>query len=716
MPPPLKKRGHRYTCLLVAIATPFASYPQDSGTSANASVSGPATFFVATNGSDHWSGTLASPNPKRTGGPFATVSRALDAVTQASAVPGRTAPQSPRPAIKVRSGLYTLENPLILKPEHSGLIIEAYSGESPILSGGRRIRGWKQMTVSGKRLWAADIPEVRQGNWLFHELWVNGQRTVHARYPKKGYLKVAELPDKSPDWTKGHTRFRFAEGDLKVWPSATNAELIVMTRWVESRLPIISINEQDRLVTFSKRSVFELAASDPYYIEGAFELLQEPGEWCLDPAAGRLFYLPRPGEQLNQLEAVAPVLTQVLRLEGGPEAGEFVTGVELRGLTFSHTEWYFPSGFHSGKNKPNISSEPQPEVGGFAQAAIGVLGAVWGEGARQCLFTNCTFSNLGNYALDLGRGCQSNSIVRCRLSDLGAGGIKLGETAIRDNPQEMARANEILDCQIHDGGKMFHSAIGVWIGQSPDNQIIHNEIHDFYYTGISIGWTWGYGPALAAGNRVEFNHVHHIGIMSDGDGPILSDMGGIYTLGKQPGTVIRNNLWHDIAGIRYGGWGIYFDEGSSGIVAESNVVFHTTHGGFHQHYGETNVLRNNIFAFGRDQQLQRSRAEPHVTFSFQTNIVYFDSGAVLGGTWSGDKYEMDWNVYWDTRAAANPDTLRFAGDTLEKWRQRGHDLHSIIADPLFIAPDQNDFRLKPNSPALKHGFQPIDLSTIGPTH
>ena len=158
---------------------------------------------------------------------------------------------------------------------------------------------------------------------------------------------------------------------------------------------------------------------------------------------------------------------------------------------------------------------------------------------------------------------------------------------------------------------MFASAVGIWIGQSPGNRITHNLIHDFYYTGISIGWTWGYGPSLATNNTVELNHVHHIGVKSDGDGPILSDMGGIYTLGKQPGTVIRNNLWHDIAGIRYGGWGIYFDEGSSGILAESNVVYRTTHGGFHQHYGETNVVRNNIFAFARDHQIQRTRPEPH---------------------------------------------------------------------------------------------------------
>jgi parallel beta-helix repeat protein len=191
-------------------------------------------------------------------------------------------------------------------------------------------------------------------------------------------------------------------------------------------------------------------------------------------------------------------------------------------------------------------------------------------------------------------------------------------------------------------------------------------------------------------------------------------MGGIYTLGKQPGTVIRNNLWHDIAGIRYGGWGIYFDEGSSGILAENNIVYRTTHGGFHQHYGETNVFRNNILAFARDHQIQRTRPEPHRSFSFTNNIVYFDSGSLLTGDLSGDNYLMDWNVYFDARPDAKPDQLRVGPCTWEKWQERGHDLHSLVADPLFVAPGANDFRLQPTSPALKLGFQPIDLSLVGP--
>jgi hypothetical protein len=709
------------------------------------STSRPAIFYVATNGNDGWSGRQPAPNWRKTDGPFASVPGALKVIRE-SQRNDRTAGRQ-RVTVFIRGGSYFLREPLVLKPADSGLTLAAYHGEVPVISGGRRIGGWKarevfvstmstvynvgkaekkeasesgpaktlqpQATVAGKSLWVAEVPEARGGKWPFRELWVNGTRAVRARHPDTGYLSIEGLLDATPSWDQGHTRFRFRPGDLKSSDSITNAEVVAMTRWVESRLPVLSLDDHERIVTFSKRSVFELTPGDLYYVEGAFEFLDKPGEWYLDSQVGRLYYLPRPGEKLNQIEAIAPVFAQVVRFEGNPNRAEFVEGVTFRGVTFSHTEWYFPEGFHTGKNKPNVSPEPKAEIGGFAQAAIGVPGAVWGEGIRECIFEDCRFSNLGNYGVELACGCKSNRISHCEFSDLGAGGVKIGETHIREMAPELTEANEITDCHIHDGGKMFHSAEGIWVGESPDNRITHNHIHDFYYTGISLGWTWGYGKSLTTNNAIEFNHVHHIGVKSDGDGPILSDMGGIYTLGLEFGTVIRNNIWHDIAGLRYGGWGIYFDEGSSGILAENNLVYRTTHGGFHEHYGATNRVFNNIFALGRDGQLQRTRPEPHLSFSFETNIVYFDSGNLLKGDWSGDKFQMDWNLYFDARPGAKPESFALGQGSLEQWRERGNDRNSIVADPLFVAPQQSDFRLQSNSPAFKLGFKDIDLRTVG---
>jgi parallel beta-helix repeat protein len=190
-------------------------------------------------------------------------------------------------------------------------------------------------------------------------------------------------------------------------------------------------------------------------------------------------------------------------------------------------------------------------------------------------------------------------------------------------------------------------------------------------------------------------------------------MGAVYTLGPQPGTVVRNNLIHDVNASTYGGWGLYTDEGSTGIVMENNLVYRCKSAGFHQHYGKENVIRNNIFAFNKENQVMRTRDEAHLSFYFTNNVVLFDSGNLLGSSWKNDRFVIGNNLYWDTRAGTNATQLKFSGASWEQWRARGHDTNSVIADPLFSGAREGDFPLKANSPALKHGFKPIDLAGVG---
>ena len=264
--------------------------------------------------------------------------------------------------------------------------------------------------------------------------------------------------------------------------------------------------------------------------------------------------------------------------------------------------------------------------------------------------------------------------------------------------------NTVSDNRIHDIGKIYPAAVGVWIGQSGYNSVSHNEIFDTFYTAVSVGWTWGYGQTNAHFNTVEYNMLYNIGR------GLLSDMGAIYTLGIQNGTVIRNNVIHDVDSFDYGGWGIYPDEGSSFIVIENNITYRTKSAGFHQHYGKKNIVQNNIFAFGKEKQLMRSRTEEHQSFSFEKNIVYWDTGDLLGSNWKDDHYLLDNNIYWD----ASGKEVRFDTWSFAEWQKRGMDVHSIIADPLFQDPKKYDFRLKPGSPVLLMGFQPIDVKAVGP--
>lgn len=267
----------------------------------------------------------------------------------------------------------------------------------------------------------------------------------------------------------------------------------------------------------------------------------------------------------------------------------------------------------------------------------------------------------------------------------------------------MTKNVTVDNCIIKDGCHDVECGEGVIIFHSSDNAVTHNEICDFYYTGVSVGWVWGYTPSPAKRNRVEYNHIHHIGW------GLLSDMAAVYTLGLSEGTVVSNNVVHDILSYGYGGWGLYTDEGSTGILMENNLVFGCKSGGFHQHYGENNVIRNNIFLNQSIAQLEATRVEDHNSFTFTSNIVCYTDGNMWGKNWDKVHFVADKNLYWHFGGEAS-----FNGQSIGEWRKAtGKDLHSIIADPAFVNISSGDFRMQ-NKKALKRiGFKQFDWTQAG---
>lgn len=615
-------------------------------------------IYVSLNGDDSFSGRY--PERKGNDGPFLTLQRAFDEIVKIKEA--NKGALNREIIIQIREGTYFLEKPIIINYKHSGtgkfsVIVMPYENEKVIISGGVRIKEWKEEIINGKRVWVSKVKKS------IKNLWVNGERRLKPRYPEKGYLKVENIveEDEKKNWNEGVWKLKFKKGEIKNWNRIEAAELIVMNRWVESRLPIKKVDEENSVVEFKKRTVFKLEKDDLYYIENCLEFLKE-GEWFFDEEEKIIYYMPLEGEKIEELEIIGGNLVNTIRIIGSPEENKYVENIHFKNIQFSHTEWYFYEKSLRGK-----------DVGGFAQAAVEVEGGLYCEGIKNCSFEDCEISHIGNYGIEFGKGCRNNKILKCKFFDLGAGGIKIGERIVRKEENLHTYGNEISECLIKDGGKIFHSAVGIWIGQSYKNLIFKNEISDFYYTGISIGWTWGYGETLAGENIVKFNHVYNIGKKSNGDGPILSDMGGIYTLGIQKGTVISNNVFHDIAGYKYGGWGIYLDEGSSFIIVENNLVYKTTHGGFHQHYGRENIIRNNVFAFGRDWQIQISRPENHIRFIFENNVVVGETEKFIEGAIDFN-FVFNKNIYWKRGKGE----IKFGEFTIEEWKNKGMDKNSII--------------------------------------
>ncbi len=664
-------------------------------------------FYVSPNGDDGNSGGL----PDHA---FATVVRAQEAVRSLKG-DGELGEDV---VVYLLGGTYRLREPLRFGVEDSGtdehsITYRAYKDEEPLLHGGKTITGWRKYKDN---IWVAELPEVESGEWSFRQLYVNGQKRRRARIPNEGFLRVAGFPDGGRE-VHYHTdcqRFEFSPGDIDPdWTNLHDVEVIVYHFWTDSHLPIESVDTDTNIVTFQHKAgkVFtDDFTSDGarYIVENVFEGLDQPGEWYLDKQSGVVYYIPKPGEDLQTAEVVAPYASAFIHIEGDPLERKMVRNLHFNDLRFMYTNFELPPGNSNDR-----------------QGSASVPAAITLKGAQDCSFSGCTMKNTGTFAFELGEGSKDNRIQHNTLAYLGAGGFRINGGDDNSHPLLRTGYNMVTDNVIDHYGEEFPSAVGVLLMNTFNNTVAHNHIHHGWYTGISIGWEWGYQRSISWHNKVEYNHIHDIGQ------GLLSDMGAIYTLGVSPGTVIHNNLIHDVNANHYGGWGIYNDEGSTHLLIENNIVYNTKFAGYNIHFCKEVTVRNNIFAFGRLQQLSRSRVEPHQSIYFENNIVYWTEGELLDKNWS-DKpfefyfhpkndsgrrevkstFEMDWNIYYNPPKSA--EEVSFNDNTFEEWKKRGKDVNSKYADPLFVDAENYDFRLKPDSPVFELGFQPIDMSSVGP--
>ena len=688
---------------------------------------GATEFYVAPNGNDSWSGKLIEPNAAKTDGPFASLRKARDAIRGLKKTGGLPKDGA---TVFVRGGAYQLADPLQLTAEDSGtqvapVVYRAFNCEKPVLSGTRCISGF--VPHRGGIL-KVDVAAQGFKGCYFRQLFFNGKRQQLARYPNfdpanpyaGGYAYVdGPLPKPGAMYhdepNDGTAEFQYRARDARTWAHPELGEVSIFPRynWVNDIVTIASVDREARLIRLARNvhtpGMAAIRPYDRYYVRNLIEELDAPGEWFLDKNTWTLYFWP--DEPIGEGSVRAPVTESLVRI--GPKAA----WITFRGFTMEGCDGTAVS--VSGSEDCLIAGNTIHNTGGrLGPAALSI------QGGRRC-------GAVGNDIFDV-----------CNI------GISLsgGDRNTLASGEHYAENNYIHHVGLLNGHGLGVSMSGVGLRAS------HNLIHDITRCGV-----FGGGPDCI----VEYNHIRHVNLETE-------DTGGRYGGGcwHIRGEIIRYNFIHDTLGYGRSGdqwvspyysWGIYLDDDQSHTHVYGNIVARTTAGGCHIHAGRNNVVENNIFIESSGPQIQYSGHDPKSSLvvgrlkefaniqkkpaytakypdiantnldvvwhmadnKTRRNIIYYrNPKAKLYGIHhvQADPFrqnELSGNLVWHFGL---PLDIAINGKSMQwqQWQKEGFDTHSVVADPRFVDPDKDDYRLKPDSPAFKLGFEPIPVEKIGP--
>lgn len=501
-------------------------------------------------------------------------------------------------SVILSGGTYFMEKDLKLGPEDGGSA-EApvrwmgMPGEKVIISGGIRVEGWKQENDGS---WSTELPENYKGT--FRSLYVNGKRAIRARHPDISYLRV----DKAGE--DNRTNFFFNEKDIPQLEQEDGIELILLHDWSVTRIPVKSIDHKAMQLTTvdsigSRLSFFTLSHWEEhprYYLENAQKFCDQPGEWYADFKKRKIYYRPQPGERPGDTYGIIPLAQKLLHILGKEE--QHVSHISFEGITFEYTAWSIPETGYCGI-QACMHTDRSLKENSWSE----VPAAIELDLADHCSFERCTIRHTGGSGIWIRENCTACSIQGSHIHGVSGNGISIGEGQSRmvdkepwwrKKPEEVSAGTQISNCLIEQCGLQFYGAVGIWCGLVASTLIDHNEIRDLPYTGISVGWIWTPEPTPCRENTIHANHIHHIL-------NILSDGGGIYSLGLQPGSRITQNLIHDVmvnAGKAESN-GMFLDEGTKELLVEDNIIYNIARSPLRFHKAkEPNIVRNNVLVCG----------------------------------------------------------------------------------------------------------------------
>lgn len=657
------------------------------------------TYYVAPDGSDSWSGTLAAPNSTNSDGPFASFDRARAAVQSLNKAGLSQA------SVQFRGGTYFLPATEQFASADSGtanlsVVYRNYPGETPVISGGMQVRNW---TNAGGNTWRAVLPASTQ---YFENLFYNGARRLRPRIGGYlgAYLRVAASvyltapgpPAAAPDpncpiYVSGSgwecfDRFQYNPADpiAASWknlsPPAGNAcgkpagtpalvgdiELVDFEKFQAAKLRVSCVDTTKHIVyltgtTLINAGFYQALGFIPqhrYLIENVQDALTQPGQWFLDRSATpwTLTYLANPGEDPNRDTVIVPQLAQLL-------AASNLQYVTFQGLTFAHDNYTVPA---AGVDTL-IGDIPAAVSFQNSRSITFDSGVVTQTSGVAIEFLSCLDSTSPPWCLsnDPNAVTADDVIRNSAFYDTGASGIRIGIQGRRGDTEANLPQFITIENNVVEGyGRTFPTLEGILQGEGHNNLYTHNDVYDGYHGAIAICNCSGYKPD-SHDNVISFNHVYDLlqGILNDGGSIRIQSNNGA-SFPSPPGNKIVNNKIHDVSDASaldadgYGGDGVYIDNFSGLIDVENNLVYRVSGSALQvavapPQAGEASTIQNNIFAFARTDLVQETDPDkafstlpppsPILSFALSHNLFYFDRSAastpatyVQGGcTYSG---------------------------------------------------------------------------------
>ena len=455
--------------------------------------------------------------------------------------------------VQLADGNYRLTRTLELGSADSGpgsgksIIYRAAPSAKPMIVGALKVQGFAPKTGG---IWVAKVP----AGTAARQLWVGGRRATRARSDNLG-----------AEWGLKADKSGFTLGNSAVagYGDRMNLEIVSLWLWKMFRCPVAQVSVASGIIpmepcwTNLKTQVAALGVPISLaWIENSLSLLDTPGEFYLDSPSGQLFYMPRKGEDLANLDVELPVLDKLVNIQGTNDAP--VHDVAFEGISFGYSTWLGssdPSGYVSIQS--SVISRGSPPADDKPPGAVTV------KAGHRIRFSSSTFTHLGATGLLWDNGTQSSLVDACRFDDISAGAIMMGGLVVSEHQTDSPLAvknNQITNSYITKVGQDYYDAPGIYGGVSAGLTIAENELFDLPYTGITVGG--GCVPTLAQNNEIRNNLVHyHMRKLKDG--------GGIYVTGQQNGSKMRSNFVTN-QGNPYGN--LYVDNCSTGWTVSDNLV------------------------------------------------------------------------------------------------------------------------------------------------